>query len=76
MTSVSSRRVRYFINTGLQAGVHDASLVAKAVSTAFLILPAQAMALNEFPKLIGERAHPMMFLLSGNVGTNLCDVGF
>ena len=56
--------------------LHDASLAAKAVSTAFLILPAQAMALNEFPKLIGERAHPMMFLLSGNVGTNLCDVGF
>ena len=56
--------------------MHDASLVAKAVSTAFLILPAQAMALNEFPKLIGERAHPMMFLLSGNVGTDLCDVGF
>jgi hypothetical protein len=42
----------------------------------FSILPAQATALNEFPKLIGERAHPMMFLLSGNVGTNLCDVGF
>ena len=28
----------------------------------FSILPAQAMALNEFPKLIGERAQPMMFL--------------
>jgi len=50
--------------------------VAKAVSTAFIILPVQTMPLNEFPKLIGERAHPMMFLLSGNVGTNLCDVGF
>ena len=60
--SVSSRRVRYLINTGLQAGVNDASLAAKAVSTAFLILPAQAMELNEFPKLIGERAQPMMFL--------------
>jgi hypothetical protein len=50
--------------------------VAKAVSTAFIILPVQTLPLNEFPKLIGERAHPMMFLLSGNVGTNLCDVGF
>ena len=53
--------------------MHDASLVAKAVSTAFIILPVQTMPLNEFPKLIGERAHPMMFLLSGNVGTNLCE---
>jgi hypothetical protein len=50
--------------------------VAKAVSTAFLILPSQAMALNEFPKLIGERAQPDDVPLSGNVGTNLCDVGF
>jgi hypothetical protein len=66
----------FLINTGLQAGVHDASPVAKAVSTAFLILPSQAMALNEFPKLIGERAQPDDVPLSGNVGTNLCDVGF
>ena len=34
------------------------------------------MALDEFPKLIGERAHPMMFLLPGNVRSNLFDVGF
>jgi hypothetical protein len=34
------------------------------------------MALNEFPKFIGERAHPVMFLLPSNVGSNLYDIGF
>ena len=34
------------------------------------------MALDEFPKFIGEGAHPMMLLLPGNVGGNLCDIGF
>jgi len=34
------------------------------------------MALNEFPKFIGERPHPVMFLLPSNVGSYLCDIGF
>jgi len=46
-------------------------IATKAVSTAFLLLPPQAMALHEFPKLTGERPHPKMFLLPGNVGSNL-----
>jgi hypothetical protein len=32
------------------------------------------MALDEFPKLIGESAHPVVFLLPGNLGTNLYDI--
>jgi len=34
------------------------------------------MALDEFVKFIRERAHPMVFLLSSNVGSNLCNIGF
>ena len=34
------------------------------------------MALDEFLKLDGEGAYPMMLLLPGNVGSYLCDIGF
>ena len=34
------------------------------------------MALDEFLKLVGEGPYPMMLLLPGNVGGNLCDIGF
>ena len=34
------------------------------------------MALDEFPKLLGKRPHPVMFLLPGDVGNNLCNVRF
>ena len=64
------------INTGLQAGAGTAPLAPKAVSTAFLILPAQSIALDEFLKLVSEDPYPMMFLLPRNVSSNLCNVGF
>ena len=34
------------------------------------------MALNKPPEFMGECAHPMMFRLTGNVRSNLCDIGF
>ena len=64
----------FLINTGLEAGAGTAPLAPKAVSTAFLILPAQSMALDEFLKLVGEGPYPMMLLLPGNAGSYLCDI--
>jgi len=39
-------------------------------------MPVQPVALDEFPKLIGERPHSVMFLLPGNVGSDLRHIGF
>jgi hypothetical protein len=49
-------------------------LASEAVSTAFLILPVQAMSLDEFLELLGERAHPMMFLLPSDVCGDLIHI--